>query len=187
MTRVRSTWKGRQSERLYPSADPSGFVNWWECPRQRWLYNIQCFARDGHTISTMWWPCCCARDGFKISKEKETPRKIPMGVRSINDESPIYMTGVRSNTEDDSPICIWKDTWLKPMDASSRQHSFNRGGDPLPMRVRFNNDESPIYMTRVWSTWRESDLKDRVMFSITIEKCFLSTWRESDLNDESPI
>ena len=48
-----------------------------------------------------------------------------MGVRSINDESLIYMTGLPSNTEDDSliymtgvqsntedngPIYIWKDT-----------------------------------------------------------------------------
>jgi hypothetical protein len=41
---------------------------------------------------------CCARDGFKISKEKETLRKIPMRVRSNNDESLIHMTRVRSST-----------------------------------------------------------------------------------------
>ena len=58
-----------------------------------------------------------------------------MGVRSINDESRIYMTGVRSNTEDDSPICIWKDTWNRWMLSTT---------DESPMRVRFNNDESPI-------------------------------------------
>jgi hypothetical protein len=34
---------------------------------------------------------CCARDGFKISNEKETLRKIPTRVRSKNDESLNYI------------------------------------------------------------------------------------------------
>jgi hypothetical protein len=45
------------------------------------LSGVTIASRENYNVMTMVL-CCCARDGFKISKEKETLRKIPMGVRS---------------------------------------------------------------------------------------------------------
>jgi hypothetical protein len=52
------------------------------------------------------------------------------------------------------------------------------------LRVWSNNDESPIYMTRVRSSWRESDLHDESLIFMTRVR---SSCRESDLHGESPI
>jgi hypothetical protein len=168
--------EGRASKRLYPSASASGFND------ESLIYMTR--------VWSTWQESDLHLKGHMKSMDAALSRQhslkrggdpILMRVWSNNDQSLIYIwkdtwnrwmpcqgSTLSSGEEiqylwESDPIMtrVWS-TWqesdlhlkgyMKSMD--TRQHSLKRGGDPIPMRVWSNNDESLIYIWKhKWNRW----------------------------------